>query len=87
MTDSNQHAHEQAPTDASFALQRMPEALSTAKTIDEMKAQFARLQMLSRTRPINDWGTRETQLDNLEVMLSDNQESFAKAIKSFVAYF
>ena len=43
MTDSNQHAHEQAPTDAGFALQRMPEALSTAKTIDEMKSQFSRL--------------------------------------------
>ncbi|BBI68250.1 hypothetical protein PKHYL_24410 [Psychrobacter sp. KH172YL61] len=64
----------------------MPEALSTAKTIDEMKAQFARLQMLSRKQPINDWGTRETQLDNLEVMLSDNQESFAKAISADFGY-
>ena len=86
MTDSNQHAHEQAPTDAGFSLQRMPEALSTAKTIDEMKAQFARLQMLSRKQPINDWGTRETQLDNLEVTLSDNQESFAKAISADFGY-
>nr|WP_228707044.1 coniferyl aldehyde dehydrogenase [Psychrobacter sp. 4Bb] len=51
-----------------------------------MKAQFARLQMLSRTQPINDWGTRTTQLDNLEVMLSDNQESFAKAISADFGY-
>ncbi|MGB6927059.1 MAG: aldehyde dehydrogenase family protein, partial [Psychrobacter sp.] len=51
-----------------------------------MKAQFSRLQMLSRTQPINDWGTRTTQLDNLEVMLSDNQESFAKAISADFGY-
>ncbi|WP_420230434.1 hypothetical protein ACOBWA_05535 [Psychrobacter sp. ER1] len=86
MTDSNQSAHEQAVTETGFALQRVPEALSTATTIDEMKAQFARLQMLSRTQPINDWGTRTTQLDNLEVMLSDNQESFAKAISADFGY-
>ncbi|PKH81595.1 coniferyl aldehyde dehydrogenase [Psychrobacter sp. 4Bb] len=86
MTDSNQSAHEQPVTETGFALQRVPEALSTAKTIDEMKAQFARLQMLSRTQPINDWGTRTTQLDNLEVMLSDNQESFAKAISADFGY-
>nr|WP_261868980.1 coniferyl aldehyde dehydrogenase [Psychrobacter sp. JCM 18901] len=51
-----------------------------------MKAQFSRLQMLSRTQPINDWATRTTQLDNLEVMLSDNQESFAKAISADFGY-
>ena len=86
MTDSNQNFHQQASASAGSALQRIPEALSTAKSIDEMKAQFARLQMLSRTQPINDWGTRETQLDNLEVMLSDNQESFAKAISADFGY-
>ncbi len=86
MTDSNQSAHEQAVTETGFALQRVPEALSTATTIDEMKAQFSRLQMLSRTQPINDWGTRTMQLDNLEVMLSDNQESFAKAISADFGY-
>ncbi|GAF54747.1 aldehyde dehydrogenase [Psychrobacter sp. JCM 18901] len=86
MTDSNQSAHEQPVTETGFALQRVPEALSTAKTIDEMKAQFSRLQMLSRTQPINDWATRTTQLDNLEVMLSDNQESFAKAISADFGY-
>ncbi|MGP9557774.1 coniferyl aldehyde dehydrogenase [Psychrobacter sp. AOP7-A1-24] len=86
MTDSNQSAHEQAVTDTGFELQRVPEALSTATTIDEMKAQFLRLQILSRTQPINDWGTRATQLDNLEVMLSDNQESFAKAISADFGY-
>ncbi|MGP9543680.1 coniferyl aldehyde dehydrogenase [Psychrobacter sp. AOP7-B1-25] len=86
MTDSNQSAHEQAIADTGFELQRVPEALSTATTIDEMKAQFLRLQILSRTQPINDWGTRATQLDNLEVMLSDNQESFAKAISADFGY-
>ncbi|MGO2277276.1 MULTISPECIES: coniferyl aldehyde dehydrogenase [unclassified Psychrobacter] len=86
MTDSNQSAHEKAVTDTGFELQRVPEALSTATTIDEMKAQFLRLQILSRTQPINDWGTRATQLDNLEVMLSDNQESFAKAISADFGY-
>lgn len=86
MTDSNQSAYEQAATDTGFELQRVPEALSTATTIDEMKAQFLRLQILSRTQPINDWGTRAMQLDNLEVMLSDNQESFAKAISADFGY-
>nr|WP_227686398.1 coniferyl aldehyde dehydrogenase [Psychrobacter sp. NG27] len=51
-----------------------------------MKAQFSRLQALSRTQPINDWQTRENQLDNLEIMLSDNQESFATAISADFGY-
>ena len=51
MTDSNQHAHEQAPTDAGFSLQRMPEALSTAKTIDEMKAVSSRSMIGVLVRP------------------------------------
>ena len=84
MTDSNQHIHDQASTGTSLA--RLPEALSTATTIDEMKAQFSRLQALSRTQPINDWQTRENQLDCLEIMLSDNQESFATAISTDFGY-
>ena len=51
-----------------------------------MNAQFSYLKTLSRTQPINDWGTRETQLDNLEIMLSDNQTSFAKAISADFGY-
>ena len=46
----------------------------------QLQAQFSRLQTLSRTKPILDWKVRETQLDNLEAMLSDNQDTFAKAI-------
>ncbi|MBH0005935.1 coniferyl aldehyde dehydrogenase [Psychrobacter sp. SWN149] len=84
MTDSNQQIHDQALTGTSLA--RLPEALSTATTIDEMKAQFSRLQALSRRQPINDWQTRENQLDNLEIMLSDNQESFATAISADFGY-
>lgn len=62
------------------------ESLSTVKTIADMQAQFARLQKLSRAQPINDWATRENQLDNLEVMLSDNQERLAKAISADFGY-
>ncbi|WP_087041665.1 coniferyl aldehyde dehydrogenase [Psychrobacter sp. JB385] len=65
---------------------QVPEVPSIAKTIDEMHAQFSYLKTLSRTQPINDWATRETQLDNLEIMLSDNQTSFAKAISADFGY-
>ncbi len=58
------------------------EALSTVDTIDDLKAQFARLRALSRSQPINDWNTRETQLDNLEAMLSDHQSNFEEAINA-----
>lgn len=90
MTDSNQHAHapdhDQALVDIDLTPQHLNKRLSIATTIDEMKTLFTRLQMLSRTQPINDWKTRETQLDNLEVMLSDNQDSFAKAISADFGY-
>lgn len=49
-------------------------SLSTITTNEQLQAQFSRLQALSRTQPILDWATRETQLDNLEMMLSDNQK-------------
>lgn len=55
-------------------------ALSTITTIEELHAQFERLQALSRSQPINDWSTRAAQLDNLEAMLSDNQKTLADAI-------
>ncbi|MGP9637302.1 coniferyl aldehyde dehydrogenase [Psychrobacter sp. AOP3-A1-26] len=86
MTDNNQDIHKQPSLDTNLEQQLAPKTLSTANTVDEMQAQFARLQTLSRTQPINDWGTRETLLDNLEVMLSDNQESFAKAISADFGY-
>ena len=86
MTDNNQNTNEQTSVDASLVAQGASKMLSTANTIDEMHAQFAHLQALSRTKPINDWATRETQLDNLEVMLSDNQVSFAKAINADFGY-
>lgn len=85
MIDSNLPTLEQTSADVT-PTPPMPEALSTATTIEQMKAQFLRMQTLSRTQPINDWATRETQLDNLEIMLSDNQESFAKAISADFGY-
>lgn len=92
MTDSNQNTasqHEQPPLDQAQKPNRThsaDESLSIVKSIDDMQAQFARLQKLSRTQPINDWATRENQLDNLEVMLSDNQELLAKAISADFGY-
>ena len=62
------------------------DSLSTVKTVADMQAQFARLQKLSRTQPINDWATRANQLDNLEVMLSDNQALLAKSISADFGY-
>lgn len=92
MTDSNQNTasqHEQPPLDQAQKPNRTrsaDESLSIVKLIDDMQAQFARLQKLSRTQPINDWATRENQLDNLEVMLSDNQALLAKAISADFGY-
>ncbi|MGM8870601.1 coniferyl aldehyde dehydrogenase [Psychrobacter sp. 2Y5] len=59
---------------------------SIATTIDEMQAQFSRLYKLSRDQPINDWATRDEQLDNLELMLSDKQHSLAQAINADFGY-
>ncbi|MGO2340868.1 MAG: coniferyl aldehyde dehydrogenase [Psychrobacter sp.] len=86
MTGNNKKASEPTSVDISPVTQDAPEVLSTAHTIDEMQAQFAHLQALSRTQPINDWATRETQLDNLEVMLSDNQIGFTEAINADFGY-
>lgn len=86
MTDNNQNMNEQTSIDTDMLQQPAPKSPSIANTVDEMRAQFLRLQTLSRTQPINDWATRETQLDSLEVMLSDNQASFAKAISADFGY-
>jgi len=47
MTDNTQAINEQASSATDLASQRLPDALSTVTTIDEMKAQFSRLQTLS----------------------------------------
>ena len=62
------------------------EGLSIIKTVADMQSQFSRMQNLSRTQPINDWATRRDQLDNLELMLSDNQQLLAKAISADFGY-
>lgn len=87
MTDNNQDApsqNDQATTSSQNS--HTVEALSIVKTVADMQAQFSRLQTLSRNQPINDWATRENQLDNLEVMLSDNQDLLAKAISADFGY-
>ncbi|WP_435949082.1 coniferyl aldehyde dehydrogenase [Psychrobacter sp. DM8] len=60
--------------------------MSIINTVEEMQAQFTRMQALSRSQPINDWYERETQLDNLELLLSDNQEQIAEAISEDFGY-
>lgn len=60
--------------------------LSTITTIEQLQAKFAHMQTLSRHQPITDWATRESQLDNLEALLSDNQKSLAKAISADFGY-
>ncbi|MGP4953386.1 aldehyde dehydrogenase family protein, partial [Psychrobacter sp. T6-1] len=60
--------------------------MSIINTVEEMQAQFTRMQALSRSQPINDWYERETQLDNLELLLSDNQDQIAKSISEDFGY-
>ena len=87
MTDSDQNTQVQTSNPSTlYSNFDEQEGLSIIKTVADMQAQFSRLQKLSRTQPINDWATRETQLDNLEVMLSDNQELLAKAISADFGY-
>ena len=78
-SSSNQSSDNQTTSDADHSL-------STITTTEQLKAQFSRLQALSRTQPIVDWATRETQLDNLEMMLSDNQKDIAQAISADFGY-
>ena len=86
MISTDHTIHDQTSTNTDLMQYQVPEVPSIAKTIDEMHAQFSYLKTLSRTQPINDWATRETQLDNLEIMLSDNQASFANAISADFGY-
>lgn len=86
MTTIDQNDHDQTATDTDSVQPSALTSRSIVNTIEDMKAQFSHMQTLSRTQPINDWSTRETQLDNLEVMLSDNQTSFAKAISADFGY-
>ena len=79
MPNTNQNTNHQSVSDTD-------QSLSVINTIEEMQAQFSRLQTLSRNRPINDWETREAQLDNLEALLSDNQDSIAQAISADFGY-
>ena len=85
MTDNNQTTAFQNDQ-VSNHINDAHESLSIIKSVADMQAQFSRLQKLSRTQPINDWATRENQLDNLEVMLSDTQELLAKAISADFGY-
>ena len=79
MPNTTQNINNQSITD-------MDQSLSVITTIEEMQVQFSRLQILSRNQPINDWETREAQLDNLEALLSDNQDSLAQSISADFGY-
>ncbi len=90
MTDNNQQGHvadnsiiEQAND---TIVTKPKKSLSIVSTIDEMQAQFSRMHKLSRNQPINDWATRVEQLDNLEQMLSENQDIITKAINADFGY-
>ena len=85
MTDNNQNTNDQAYKNNDKSL-GSNKSLSIVTTVEDMQAKFSRLQALSRAQPINDWATRETQLDNLEMMLSDNQQSIAQAISADFGY-
>ncbi|WAI88023.1 Coniferyl aldehyde dehydrogenase [Psychrobacter sp. SC65A.3] len=82
MTDSDQNNQVQAM----HPQYDEHEGLSIIKTVADMQSQFSRMQNLSRTQPINDWATRRDQLDNLELMLSDNQQLLANAISADFGY-
>ena len=82
MTDSDQNNQVQAM----HLKYDEHEGLSIIKTVADMQSQFSRMQNLSRTQPINDWATRRDQLDNLELMLSDNQQLLANAISADFGY-
>ncbi|WP_371834188.1 coniferyl aldehyde dehydrogenase [Psychrobacter sp. AH5] len=90
MTDNNQtsyQADDQIIAQTSDHMANKPKKpLSISRTIEEMQTQFSRLHKLSRHQPINDWMTRSEQLDNLELLLSDNQELLTKAISADFGY-
>lgn len=81
----NQHydSTQNGSTDSKAAAMNATDmAITIVTDKTQLQAQFSRLQTLSRTRPILDWKVRETQLDNLEAMLRDSQDVFAKAISA-----
>ncbi|WP_372843738.1 coniferyl aldehyde dehydrogenase [Psychrobacter sp.] len=82
MTDSDQNTQVQAI----HTRYDEHEGLSIIKNVADMQSQFARMQQLSRSQPINDWATRRDQLENLELMLSDNQQLLANAISADFGY-
>ena len=93
MTDNNQndyqaddHIIEQTGGHMAQKPSKPNKVLSTSTTIEEMQVQFDHLHHLSRHQPINDWMTRVEQLDNLELLLSDNQEFLTKAISADFGY-
>ncbi|MEK6219046.1 coniferyl aldehyde dehydrogenase [Psychrobacter sp.] len=49
---------------------------------EQLQTQFSTLQTLSRTKPILDWPTRKSQLDTLELLLSENKEKLTQAINA-----
>ena len=82
--DNQQHGSTQnGSTDSkAVAMNATDMAITIVTDKAQLQAQFSRLQTLSRTKPILDWKVRETQLDNLEAMLRDSQDVFAKAISA-----
>lgn len=58
------------------------EAISMVTDQEKLNQQFTHLQKLSRRQPILDWSTRLKQLENLEALLSDNQQQLAEAISA-----
>ncbi|OLF39536.1 coniferyl aldehyde dehydrogenase [Psychrobacter sp. Cmf 22.2] len=80
MIDHDQTIDDQAITNQTTTGSNKP--LSTITTIEQLQKKFSRMQTLSRHQPITDWATRESQLDNLEALLSDNQKNLARAISA-----
>ena len=56
----------------------MSQSIITTK--EQLQNQFDHMYKLSRKRPINSWSDRETLLESLEDMLSENKQIFADAI-------
>ncbi|MEN2750775.1 coniferyl aldehyde dehydrogenase [Psychrobacter sp. FBL11] len=84
MTDNDQTINSEAIDNQTTIDSQKP--LSIITTIAQLQANFSRMQTLSRHQPITDWSTRESQLDNLEALLSDNQTTLAKAISADFGY-
>ncbi len=79
----NDQATNSSNTSSQAATKHNPSIIAS---IDELQKQFLHLQKLSRSQPIIEWSTRLDQLDNLEALLSDNQDSLAQAISADFGY-